>query len=114
MKLLIIAQKGKKQQNNLEYWQEFVAKFFSPSGTLRLSQFSASDNSSKQFEVSTPALARYYWTNFKSGVHSMQMALEKAREQDLPNGGSMVESPQASFFYWLDNGCQVSFKASPL
>lgn len=62
---------------------------------------------SKQFEISTPALARYYWTQFNSGIKHIQMLVEGAREKDLPNGGHMVESLKTSFIYWFANDCQV-------
>ena len=61
----------------------------------------------KQFEVSTPALARYYLTQFMSGIRQIQMLVESARETPTPNGGHTVESPKTSFIYWFTNDTQV-------
>lgn len=61
----------------------------------------------KQFEVSTPALARYYLTQFTSGIRQIQMLVESARETPTPNGGHTVGSPKTSFIYWFTNDTQV-------
>lgn len=74
---------------------------------------------SKQFEITTAALARYYWTQFNSGIKQIQMIVEAAVEKDLPSGGQVVESQRTFFIYWFDNGCQVGdfllcFRLGPL
>lgn len=61
----------------------------------------------KQFEISTPALARYYFTQFTSGIRQIQMLVEGARETALPNGGHVVDSRKTSFIYWFTNDTQV-------
>ena len=81
-------------------------RFFSQIGVLRQQYWSSVDQSTKQYEVSTPALARYYCTHFSSGVQTIQMILGMAKETDLPNGGHFVES-KSSFIYWFENGHQV-------
>lgn len=92
---------------DLAYWQNFVAKFYSPMGVLRQGVWNAQVGS-KQFEISTPALARYYLTQYTSGIRHIQMVMEGAREQESPNGGHIVESGRTSFIYWFTNDCQVS------
>lgn len=96
-----------KKSNNIAYWQAFVERFFSPIGVLRQQFWSSADRSTKQWEIATPALARYYWTHFNSGVQHIQMILETAKEKDLPTGGHFVES-KSCFIYWYTNGHQVS------
>lgn len=88
------------------YWQSFVDRFYAPGGVLRQGVWSPQVGS-KQFEISTPALARYYLTQYTSGIRQIQMVVEGARERDMPNGGHMVESPRTSFIYWFTNDCQV-------
>lgn len=68
----------------------------------------------KQFEVSTPALARYYLTQFTSGIRQIQMLVEGAREAPSPSGGHTVESPRTSFIHWFTNDTQVCFSLSYL
>jgi hypothetical protein len=88
------------------YWQSFVDRFYAPGGVLRQGVWNPQVGS-KQFEISTPALARYYLTQYTSGIRQIQMVVEGARERDMPNGGHMVESPRTSFIYWFTNDCQV-------
>ncbi|KAI9824579.1 MAG: hypothetical protein M1832_001668 [Thelocarpon impressellum] len=101
------AAQAAKKQSDLLYWQRFVDKFFSHAGVSRQQLWHSSDHSSKQYEISTPALPRYYCTHFESGVRNIQMILENAREKELPNNCHHVESPKASFIYWFENGTQV-------
>ena len=72
-----------------------------------LRQGVVSQSGSKQFEISTPALARYYLTQFASGIRQIQMLVEGMRERELPSGGLIVESQRTSFIYWFTNNCHV-------
>jgi hypothetical protein len=105
----LVAQ-GSKQRDDLNYWLMFVDRFFSPKGVLRHSVWIVDENSNKQYEITFPALARYFHTHFESGVKNMQMIMEKGSEKELPNNGHYIESPKSSFVYWFDNGSQVSSK----
>lgn len=96
---------------DLLYWQSFVDRFYSPGGVLRQGVFNPQAGS-KQFEIATPALARYYLTQFTSGIRHIQMVVEAPRERDSPNGGHIVESPRTSFIYWFTNDCQVRLSGS--
>jgi hypothetical protein len=103
-----LAAQGAKQRDDLSYWLNFVDRFFSPKGVLRHSVFTTDDNSNKQYEITFPALARYFHTHFESGVNNMQMIMEKGSEKELPNSGHYIESQKSSFVYWFDNGTHVS------
>ncbi|KKK26003.1 hypothetical protein AOCH_000459, partial [Aspergillus ochraceoroseus] len=94
------------EAHDLLYWQSFVDRFYSPTGVLRQGVYNPQAGS-KQFEIATPALARYYMTQFTSGIRQIQMLIEGARERDSPNGGHIVESPKASFIYWFTNDAQL-------
>jgi hypothetical protein len=102
-----LAAQGTKQRDDLNYWLQFVDRFFSPKGVLRHSVWVAGENTGKQYEITFPALARYFHTHFESGVTSMQMIMEKGSEKELPNNGHYIESQKSSFVYWFDNGSQV-------
>jgi hypothetical protein len=103
-----LAAQGAKQRDDLSYWLNFVDRFFSPKGVLRHSVFTTDDNSNKQYEITFPALARYFHTHFESGIINMQMIMEKGSERELPNSGHYIESQKSSFVYWFDNGTHVS------
>lgn len=85
-----------------------MERFYSQGGVLRQGVWNAQHGGSKKFEISTPVLARYYWTQFNSGVKHIQMIVENAIEKDLSTGGHIVESSKTCFIYWFANECQVS------
>lgn len=103
---------SQKQQEDLNIWENFVAKFFSANGVLRHSVWVVDDKKDggehKQYEVTFPALARYFYTHFESGVKNMQMTMEKGSEKDLANNCYYLESAKSSFIYWFDKGSHVS------
>lgn len=99
------------EAEDLSYWNSFVEKFYSPNGVLRQGVYNH-QSGSKQFEISTPALARYYLTQFTSGIRRIQMIVEGARERDSLNGGHIVESGRTSFVYWFTNNCHLFSKGS--
>lgn len=107
-----------KQREDLNYWLKFVDRFFSQKGVLRHSVWIVDDasagneTSNKQYEITFPALARYFHTHFESGVQNMQMIMERGSEKELPNNGHYIESQKSSFVYWFNNGCQVSLCCS--
>ncbi|KAJ6182208.1 hypothetical protein N7485_000850 [Penicillium canescens] len=94
------------EAHDLSYWQAFVERFYSPGGVLRQGVWNNTAGS-KQFEIATPALARYYLTQFTSGITQIQMCVEAARERESGNGGHIVESGKTSFVYWFKNECQL-------
>ncbi|KAL3462894.1 LIM-domain binding protein-domain-containing protein [Aspergillus heterothallicus] len=94
------------EATDLLFWQSFVDRFYSPTGVLRQGVYNPQAGS-KQFEIATPALARYYNTQFTSGIRQIQMLIEAPRERDSQNGGHIVESPRASFIYWFANDTQL-------
>ncbi|KAL4803546.1 LIM-domain binding protein-domain-containing protein [Aspergillus unguis] len=91
---------------DLAYWTHFVDRFYSPIGVLRQGVYNP-QSGAKQFEIATPALARYYFTQFSSGVRQIQMLVEGPRERDSPQGGHFVECHKASFIYWFTNDAQL-------
>ncbi|KAE8442046.1 hypothetical protein EG329_003903 [Mollisiaceae sp. DMI_Dod_QoI] len=102
-----LAAQGSKQRDDINYWLTFVDRFFSSKGVLRHSLFILDETSNKQYEITFPALARYFHTHFESGVKNMQLSVEKGTEKELPNNGHYIESQKSSFTYRFDNGSQL-------
>lgn len=90
------AQKG---PSDLDHWSDFVKTFFSPLGVLR--HCVKVDDTSKQYDITFPALPRYFNTHFQSGMTSMQMLVQSGEESRLPNGASCIQSKNTSFVYWF-------------
>ena len=91
---------------DLGQWTTFVSRFYAPGGVLRQGVYNPQAGS-KQFEIATPALARYYHTQCTSGICHIQMVVDGARERDSPSGVHIVESSRTCFIYWFTNGTQV-------
>ncbi len=96
----------RRRADDFSYWQDFVESFFSPKGILKQAMWSASDNSTKQFEISNAALARYFLLHFQSGIQNIQMIPENAVERTM-NGGNHVVHAKFTLIYWSKNGHQV-------
>ncbi|KHJ30922.1 putative p protein [Erysiphe necator] len=102
-----LAAQGAKQRDDLNHWTNFVETFFSPKGVLRHSVWVMDEKSNKQYEITFPALPRYFNTHFESGIKSIQMILERGSEKELPNNFHYIESQKSSFVYWFESGAQV-------
>ncbi|RPB01006.1 hypothetical protein L873DRAFT_1827374 [Choiromyces venosus 120613-1] len=93
-----------RDPNDINYWRKFVQEFYSQSGVMRQLLWHNNTRETKQFEVTTQVLARYYFTLFESGVQNIQIVLENVREKELANQCHIVECPKTSFIYWFENG----------
>lgn len=103
---------GSKGRDDLEYWNNFVKRFFSQKGVLKQSiliKDGEDQAHQKHYEIAYPAIARYFHTHFDSGVKSMQLVLDKGTtERGLPNECHMVMNDKASLVYWFEGGSHVS------
>lgn len=106
-------QQFRRKADDFSYWQDFVESFFSPKGILKLTLWSASEDSTKQFEVSNAGLSRYFFLHFQSGIQKIQMALESAVERPA-NSGIRIVDAISTFIYWSSNGHQASLSPNAI
>ncbi|KAI0880153.1 uncharacterized protein GGS22DRAFT_182499 [Annulohypoxylon maeteangense] len=106
---------GSRTKDDLSYWNSFVAQFFSPRGVFRLSLFDVgiemanAEHGDKQYEITQPALARYFHTHFESGIRRINLTFEKGiTDRPLPNGCHFIENQKANLTYWFDNSHVVA------
>ncbi|KAJ3561218.1 hypothetical protein NPX13_g9036 [Xylaria arbuscula] len=73
-----------KGKEDVQYWQQFVDRFFSKRGVFRLSlpvtgsdPLSEEHGPDKQYEIVQGALPRYFYTHFQSGIRQIQLTFEK-------------------------------------
>ncbi|KAI1759092.1 LIM-domain binding protein-domain-containing protein [Hypoxylon sp. FL1150] len=106
---------GSRTKDDLSYWNNFVAQFFSPRGVFRIALYyvgtdpSSEDHTDKQYEITQPALARYFNAHFESGIRRINLTFEKGiTDRPLPNGCHFIENQKASMTYWFDNSHVVS------
>ncbi|KAI8252524.1 hypothetical protein K4K56_008968 [Colletotrichum sp. SAR 10_98] len=101
---------GSKGKDDLTYWNMFVNQFFSIKGVFRHSVHitDIEDQADKQYEITYPALPRYFHTHFDSGVKNMQLIMEKGTtDRPLPGDGHWIENTKSSLVYWFDNGSHL-------
>lgn len=85
-----------------------MQQFFSPKGVFRHSVHIL-DEADKQYEITYPALPRYFHTHFDSGIKNMQLIMEKgSTDRPLPGDGHWIENTSSSLVYWFESGSHVS------
>lgn len=92
-------------------------RFFSINGVFRHSLHITDNEESmdKQYEISYPAIARYFHTHFGSGVRSMQLIMDKGlTDRPLPGEFHCIENQRASLVYWFESGSHVGFSSLSL
>lgn len=102
---------GSKGRHDTSYWDDFVRRFFSQKGIFRhiIRQAEAGEPNDKQYEITYPALARYFHTHFDSGVKSMQLVMAQGTtDKILPDDCHWVENTRASLTYWFEDNSHVS------
>ncbi|KAF2151774.1 hypothetical protein K461DRAFT_294661 [Myriangium duriaei CBS 260.36] len=100
----------KDKQNNIEFWQQFVGKFFGSDGRLVLCLPTSGDQTNrrlKQFIVPNSTLPRYWYTYFQSGLQNLQVKMENAKEHVMQNQCHYVAFERSQFVFWYSNGVQV-------
>jgi hypothetical protein len=99
-----------KGKDDLSYWANFVQQFFSHKGIFRHSLLckEGETQTEKQYELSYPSLARYFYTHFESNVKTIQLVLDKGiTDRPLPNDCHFIENNKASLVYWFDSGSHL-------
>jgi hypothetical protein len=99
-----------KGKDDLSYWNDFVNRFFSQKGVFRHSVHITENDeqTDKQYEITFPALARYFHTHFDSGVTNIQLTMDKGTtDRPLPGDCHWIENSRASLIYWFDTGSHL-------
>jgi hypothetical protein len=99
-------------RNDMPFWQQFVRENFAPAGVLRQQTWTASDESTKDYEFTVGLIPRFYYAFFSNGVQRIQMIVESLTEKILPTGGAIVDCPRSSVIYWHTDGHQVVMSGS--
>ncbi len=102
---------GARSRDDLSYWNELVGRFFSRAANFRHTLHASAegeDTGPRQYDITFPAIARYFHTHFGSGVKSMQLTLGQGTV-DRPVGGDsyLIENPKASLIYWFETGSHL-------
>ncbi|KAI5122137.1 hypothetical protein M0805_000784 [Coniferiporia weirii] len=98
-----------------DYWEGVVQEFFSSKATVKFTLWKDSaQQEAKPFDISMPILPRFFLVTSQSGVRSMSISLENAKERNLQTGGSVyssyVECQNAAWTFRYSNGYIVTLR----
>jgi hypothetical protein len=102
--------------DDLQYWKNFVERFFSRNGVFRHSLLIKEGDGKEErlYELQCAVLDRYFLTHFTKGIKSMQLVLEKGLiDRQLPGDFHFIECQKANLVYWFESGSHVSYPDLP-
>ncbi|KAI0260497.1 LIM-domain binding protein, partial [Gloeopeniophorella convolvens] len=99
------------QRLQLLHWERLVEDFFLSSATLKLTLWKDNQRlEAKVFEVGTPILPRFFLVTSQSGVKSMTLSLDGARERVVGPNHAIVQCVAAMWTYRYHNGYTVTLR----
>lgn len=103
---------GPQNGNDIDHWRGFVDKHFAPEAEL-CHGFQYNENTSKEFRVLRPSIARYFSQYFASGAQAIRITTEKIQEERIqPNNRLRVSSAVATLCVTYQNGARLEMKGN--
>uniref|UniRef100_A0A0W0EUP1 Adhesion defective protein 1 n=2 Tax=Moniliophthora roreri TaxID=221103 RepID=A0A0W0EUP1_MONRR len=100
-----------KQKLQLSWWNELVREYFTPKSVVKFTLWKDNQRAeAKVFEIGVPVLPRFFLVTTQSGVKSMTLTLDGARERLYDYGHAIVECVSAIWTYKFNNGYTVALK----
>ncbi|PPQ63972.1 hypothetical protein CVT24_009095 [Panaeolus cyanescens] len=100
-----------KTKLQLSYWNDLVKEYFTPKAIMKLTLWKDNQrNEAKPFEIGVPILPRFFLVTTQSGVKSMTLSLDGARERQFGQGHYVVECVAAIWTYKYTNGYIVTLR----
>ncbi|KAF9057310.1 LIM-domain binding protein-domain-containing protein [Panaeolus papilionaceus] len=100
-----------KMKLQLSYWNDLVKEYFTPKAIMKLTLWKDNQrNEAKPFEIGVPILPRFFLVTTQSGVKSMTLSLDGARERQFGQGHYVVECVGAIWTYKYTNGYIVTLR----
>jgi hypothetical protein len=97
----------------LAWWNDVIKEYFTPKAYMKLTLWK--DNQRKEakpFEIGVPILPRFFLVTTQSGVKSMSLSLDGARERQIAAGHCSVECVSAVWTYKYTNGYTVTLRGA--
>ncbi|KAF8628168.1 hypothetical protein AX17_006038 [Amanita inopinata Kibby_2008] len=102
---------GESQKKlHLSWWEECVKEYFAPSAVMKITLWKDNQRTeAKPFEIGVPILPRFFLVTTQSGVKSMSLSLDGARERLYARNQHhcVIECPSAVWTYRYSNGYTV-------
>ncbi|KAK2462278.1 hypothetical protein APHAL10511_005584 [Amanita phalloides] len=108
----ILANESPKKLH-LSWWEECIKEYFTPSAIMKITLWKDNQRTeAKPFEIGVPILPRFFLVTTQSGVKSMTLSLDGARERPYPRNPHhcIIECPSAVWTYRYSNGYTVTLR----
>ncbi|KAG5643589.1 hypothetical protein DXG03_000642 [Asterophora parasitica] len=107
----VLAAENKTNKLQLAWWHDLIQEYFTPQAQLKFTLWKDNQrNEAKPFEIGVPILPRFFLVTTQSGVKSMTLSLDGARERIYGHGHSIVECVTAIWTYKYTNGYTVTLR----
>lgn len=98
-------------KHQLSHWETVVKDYFTPTAIMKFTLWKDNQrNEAKPFEIGVPILPRFFLVTTQSGVKSMTLSLDGARERLLSQHHAVVECVAAVWTYRYTNGYTVTLR----
>ncbi|KAF7313412.1 hypothetical protein HMN09_00497100 [Mycena chlorophos] len=100
-----------RQKLHLSFWDNLVREYFTPKAMMKLTLWRDSmKNEAKPFEIGVPILPRFFLVTTQSGVKSMSLTLDGARERLYGAGHAIIECVSAIWTCRYHSGHVVTLR----
>ncbi|KAI0079755.1 hypothetical protein K474DRAFT_1658849 [Panus rudis PR-1116 ss-1] len=100
-----------KDKLQLPFWQAFVDRYFTTKAILKFTLWKDNQKSeAKPFEIGLRILPRFFLVTSQSGVKSMNLSLDGARERLITPTHASIECTQAVWTFRYVNGYIVTLR----
>ncbi|KAJ7590602.1 LIM-domain binding protein-domain-containing protein [Mycena floridula] len=100
-----------KTKLQLSWWNDLIKEYFTPKAIMKFTLWRDNQrNEAKPFEIGVPILPRFFLVTTQSGVKSMTLTLDGARERMFSHGHAIVECVTAVWTYRYTNGYIVTLR----
>lgn len=101
-----------ERPDNIKYWEETIAKYFSELGSIRQQLYNNRLGNDKSFQLQYPSIGRFYYLHFTNGIKQILMQSFDHNQSKLPNGGTHIWSNKASLTYVFKNDVRITTTGS--
>ncbi|KAG5732265.1 hypothetical protein E4T56_gene11460 [Termitomyces sp. T112] len=99
------------QKLQLSWWKDLINEYFTPKAMMKFTLWKDNQrNEAKPFDIGVPILPRFFLVTTQSGVKSMTLSIDGARERIYGPGHSMIECINAIWTYKYANGYTVTLR----
>ncbi|KAL4082163.1 LIM-domain binding protein-domain-containing protein [Scleroderma yunnanense] len=98
-------------KHQLLFWESLVREYFTPKAIMKITLWKDNQKvEAKPLEIGVPILPRFFLVTTQSGVKSMTLSLDGARERLCTQSHAVIECVSAVWTYKYTNGYTVTLR----